>query len=379
MSNYRLNSKHVSRGILGVWLALAVVLFWSNHTLGQDSKPAEQAFKNIQVLKGLPSSQLLTEMHLMRAALGVRCDHCHIAENSKYWMDDKPAKQTARRMIQMVFDINKANFGGRPVVTCNSCHRGQTKPLAVPPVTQGAFANTTRAELGAPAAEPLPTADDVMTRYVQAIGGRAALEGIKTRVMKVTLVRPKLVNPSGQPTLIEVYEMAPDKYMAVINSPDGTVTQGYSGAAGWIKSEDGVRQFTAGELARLKRLWDLRKDLNLKEQYTKINVTGREKIGEREAYVLEGVAADNRNEKLYFDTQSGLLLRRIVYTETLLGPDPEQTDFENYQAVDGIKMPQTIRISYLDNNHYGTTRTFTEIKNNVPVDATKFNMPPASK
>src|SRR6266581_7331351 len=68
----------------------------------QEDKPAEQVNKNIQALKGLPNSQLLTVMHFMRTSLGVRCDYCHIAENGKYWMDDKPAKQTARRMLQKI-------------------------------------------------------------------------------------------------------------------------------------------------------------------------------------------------------------------------------------------------------------------------------------
>src|SRR2546425_2467200 len=109
----------------------------------QEDKPAEQVNKNIQVFEGLPNSQLLTVMHFMRTSLGVRCDYCHVAENGKYWMDDKPAKQTARRMLQMVFEINKANFGGRTVVSCNTCHRGSTKPVAVPMIGQGAFVNTT--------------------------------------------------------------------------------------------------------------------------------------------------------------------------------------------------------------------------------------------
>src|SRR5262245_39876127 len=99
--------------------------------------PAEQLSKNIQVLKGLPASQMLTVMHLMRTALGVRCDYCHITETGKFWMDDKPPKQVARKMITMVSEINKANFGGRPIVTCNTCHRGQTKPAAIAPILEG--------------------------------------------------------------------------------------------------------------------------------------------------------------------------------------------------------------------------------------------------
>jgi len=125
----------------------------------QGEPPAEQLSKNIQVLKGLPASQVLTVMHLMRTALGVRCDYCHIAEFGKYWMDDKPAKQAARRMITMVSEINKANFGGRPVVTCNTCHRGQTKPAAVPPILQGEVPYTTAEGPSTKASEALPSVD----------------------------------------------------------------------------------------------------------------------------------------------------------------------------------------------------------------------------
>src|SRR5919205_3522965 len=124
---------------------LLLLPFVTDSSSATQDKPVEQVSKNIQVLKGMPESQLLPVMHLMRTALGVKCEYCHIAENGKYWMDDKPAKQTARRMIEMVREINRANFDGRPVVTCNSCHRGQTTPVAVPEIGQGDFVNTTRA------------------------------------------------------------------------------------------------------------------------------------------------------------------------------------------------------------------------------------------
>src|ERR1044072_7811039 len=134
--------------LLTVGLMIALLSFRSTGievrvAAQQEDKPVEQVQKNIQVLKGLPSSQLLPVMHFMRTSLGVRCDYCHVAENGKYWMDDKPAKQTARRMLRMVFEINKETFGGQPVVTCNTCHRGSTKPIGTPSIGQGAFTNTT--------------------------------------------------------------------------------------------------------------------------------------------------------------------------------------------------------------------------------------------
>src|SRR6185312_6755427 len=107
-------------------------------------------------------------------------------------MDDKPVKATARRMLQMVAEINKANFGGQPVVTCNTCHRGSTRPLPVPAIRQGMFTDTTRADDVSTTPEQLPTAKQVFDRYVQALGGKAPVDKVKTRWTKITLLRPKL-------------------------------------------------------------------------------------------------------------------------------------------------------------------------------------------
>jgi Photosynthetic reaction centre cytochrome C subunit len=368
-------------------------------TSPQDDKPAEQVNKNIRALKGLPNSQLLTVMHLMRTSLGVRCDYCHIAENGKYWMDDKPPKQVARRMIEMVSEINKANFGGQQVVTCNTCHRGQTKPVAVPAIGQGTFANTTREEPGTSLPDPLPTVDQVLDRYYQALGGRAAAQKITTRVIKLSWLRPKLVNGGtpnaamiarGETWAMEIFQKAPNKYLAVITSPNGIIYQGFNGTTGWVKTPQGQREMNTAEITRVTRQADLLGDFALKEQYSQMSVTGREKIDDREVYVVEaqpagaqppgtqatspttGPAPTRRTEKLFFDIQSGLLLRRTVLTPTALGLDPEQTDFKDYTDVDGLKLPFTIIVSYLDDSHLGTTRKYIEVKHNVPIDDVKF-------
>src|SRR5262249_43441365 len=151
---------NVARVVVVALFLIAVSLPFTVTTSSQtQEKPVEQVMKNIQVLKGMPESQLLPVMHLMRTALGVRCDFCHIAENGKYQLDDKPAKQTARRMIQMTFEINKANFNGQTEVTCNTCHRGSTRPVAMPAIGQAAFDNTIKAEAGPNVAEKRPAAD----------------------------------------------------------------------------------------------------------------------------------------------------------------------------------------------------------------------------
>lgn len=376
----------------------------SNVLFTQDDKPAEQVNKNIQVLKGLPNSQLLTVMHFMRTSLGVRCDYCHVAENGKYWMDDKPPKQIARRMIEMVSEINKGNFGGRPLVTCNTCHRGNTKPVSVPGVDQGVFANTTREDAGANPPDPLPSVDQVLDKYFQALGGRAAAQKITTRVIKFSWLRPKLVN-GGTPNAAmlargdtwptEIYQKAPNKYLAVINSPNGVIYQGFNGTKGWVKSPQGQREMNSAELARVTRTADLLGEFALKQQYSQMTVMGRQTIDNREVYVIEAVPVGtqtasvtppastasatstsvHRFEKLFFDVQTGLLLRRTVLTPTILGFDPEQTDFRDYTEVDGVKLAFTIIVSYLDDSHLGTTRKYIEVKHNVPVDDSKFDPP----
>jgi hypothetical protein len=81
-------------------------------------KPAEEVFKNIQVFKGLPSSQLSQAMFFRRGSLGVTCSHCHV-NVTDFGKDDNQNKQIARQMIQMVRELNQSKFGGAQAITCN--------------------------------------------------------------------------------------------------------------------------------------------------------------------------------------------------------------------------------------------------------------------
>src|SRR5215471_12391418 len=100
---------------------------------GTARRLAEEEFKNIQALKGIPADQLIPTMQFIAASLGVECEHCHVAH--AFEKDDKKAKVTARKMIGMMMTINKDNFEGHREVTCYSCHRGAGDPIATPIVT----------------------------------------------------------------------------------------------------------------------------------------------------------------------------------------------------------------------------------------------------
>lgn len=364
--------------IVTLFLIAASLPFTVTSSSQTQEKPVETVAKNIQVLKGMPDSQLLPVMNLMRTALGVRCDFCHIAENGKYQLDDKPAKQTARKMIRMTLDINKANFNGETEVTCNTCHRGSTRPVGTPAISQAAFGDTPNPNPPATAnvAEKRPTVDEVFNKYVTAIGGETAVRKIETRVSDVSLERPKLVNPSGKPATVQIYQKAPNKLLMVITGPDGSVTyQGFNGTTGWIKTAAQQRELLGDELARIKQQAELYNQLTLKDQFTNLRVGGKQKVNDRDAWVLVGTNASKKRERLFFDVETGLLVRRVQLNPTVLGVDPVQTDFSDYRLVDGVKLPFTVEISSLDNAHNGQKRTFTEIKQNVPVDDVKFEPP----
>ncbi|HEX8747996.1 MAG TPA: c-type cytochrome [Pyrinomonadaceae bacterium] len=342
----------------------------------QGDVPAEQRYKNIQVLKGMPQSQVVPVMQFISSSMGVNCAHCHVNNNGnwEFEKDDKPAKQTARRMIQMTFDINKGNrdvFGGASV-TCFTCHRGSTEPVNIPLLPIPAAAEGGGARTAAPA-EALPTAAQVVDKYLQAVGGRAAAERLKTRVMKGTFT-----GADGKPMPFEVQLQSPDKAMVIITGPQGTITQAVVGDKGWIKTPKEQRELRGPEIARFRSVAQTFDPVQVREASANMKVIGRERLGEREAYVLLWPVDDRRTQKLFFDAQTGLLLRAITYLNTSLAPIPSQVDFEDYRDVDGVKLPFTVRQSSVDSRN-DSTRKFTEIKANVPLNDAQFNPPAAQK
>ncbi len=346
-------------------------------------KPVEQVRKNIKVLTGLPDSQLIPIMNFMAASLGRRCNYCHVTDKGRdgYALDDKPEKNTARQMIKMITDLRKQNFHGADEISCFTCHRGQTRPVNVPalplPTPLPRPSATPAAPAGAaptqpsgpPSPQPTPTADEVYSKYIAAIGGQANIDKIKSRVLKGSTAQANGV------VAFEISQAAPDKFHIVATTPTGAFERGFNGTAGWEKGPQGVRALAPAEVAQLQNSIGLLRHIRLKEQFTSLRWRGIQSIGDRRAYLVIGTTADNRQERLFFDTSTGLLLRRISYMATLLGLIPEQIDFEDYRDVDGVKFPFTIRVSSIEVGNPVSTRTFSEMKLNVAVDDAKFNMP----
>ena len=341
---------------------------------GPPAEPtAGQKFKNIKVLKDMPASQLMPVMHLMRSALGTRCDFCHVAEGNQYELDTKEEKETAREMIRMVFAINKENFEGRTAVTCNTCHRGQEHPINTPAIGQAQFDDTTHGSSHHGPQEALPSASEVLDRYIQALGGRAALEGVKSRVSRGTLLHMKVIGAGtpkaqavnrGQEDPIEIVQQVPDRATVTLGAPPEQTVLRVEGASGTMKGPRGERPMSPQEVAVIAEQTDLRNPLKLRERADKARVLRREPIEGKEMLVLRIREDDGTSRLFYFDAATGLLRRQVINRPTVLGPDPEQTDYDDYRAVGAVKLPFLVKTSFIDDNHLGTTRKVAEVRDN---------------
>lgn len=208
----------------------------------------------------------------------------------------------------------------------------------------------------------------------------AALEAVHSRVSRGTMLRMR-VDDSGTPKAravnrgqeapVEIVQQAPDRVTATLSPPSRQLVQRVEGTSGTFRGPGGERPMTPDEIARLVERTDLRKELKLRDCADKARVTGREPLDGKDAIVLRMTRDDGNSQTLYFDAATGLLRRQIIYEQTVLGPDPEQTDFDDYRDVQGVKVPFVVKTSYLDDNHLGTTRKLVEVEDNVGSGGTR--------
>ncbi len=352
-------------------------------------KTVEQAQKNIKVLTGMPESQLIPVMNFFAASMGRRCNYCHVNNQGQwdYASDAKPEKTAAREMVKLVMDINKTTERLKlDPVSCYTCHRGRTSPQSIPalplplpspPPNAGGAGGPTPGASPQPSPSPtpaLPSADEIFGKYAAALGGQTAIDKLKSRTTKGTVTQA-----NGNSFQFELSQAAPDKFYLLVTTPQGTIERGFNGQVGWEKTARAVREVTGTELNNFKTANGLFSLLKLKEQYSKPPRVRKDKLGDRDVYIIDGTTTDNRRMRLYFDAASGLLLRRVTTMPTMIGIIPDQIELEDYREADGLKFPFTARAATLEVGNPTSTRTFTELKMNVPVDDSKFNMPPAPK
>jgi hypothetical protein len=343
---------------------------------------SEQAFKNVTVLKGISVDEFMNTMGFIAASTNYNCADCHVEPKEEgdwsVYAQETPRKATARRMIQMVQDINKTNFGGARVVTCYTCHHNlQGAPKTTPSLAEQygdpppLDPNAVEIRRQAPDA---PSADQVFDKYLQAVGGAQKAATITSIVFKGTYqgyAEPKAA--------VDIYVKAPNQRTMIVHTDAGDRTTTCDGANGWIAAPAMDKPFpviayTGGDLDGVRLDAALSLPAGIKQAMTR-PVVGSTSIDDKDVVVVQGTANGGRSSvKLYFDEKSGLLVRQVRYADTIIGRVPIQVDYSDYRDVAGagVKLPFHIITTWTDGR---SDVALTTAETNVAIDAAKFNQP----
>jgi photosynthetic reaction center cytochrome c subunit len=342
----------------------------------QKAVMAEQAFKNVRVLKGIPVDQFMATMGFFSASLGETCTDCHSAESGGNWdkyADDNPRKNTARAMIGMMNAINRNYFAGRREITCYSCHRGVERPDVTPSLADlyGPPPSKEPDELREPAAKA-SSADQILDKYIQAIGGAERLAKLTSFAAKGTYQ-----GYQDEKYPVDVFAKAPNQLSTVIHTAAGDSTSTYNGNAGWIAGPATERpvtllELTDGELAGAKLDAALWFPAQIKPALTQWRGASSASIDGHDMQMIQGTGDGRYPVNLYFDSKSGLLARVVRYTESPVGLNPTQIDYSDYREVVGVRMPYRVTVTWLDGK---SATEFSDIQPNVPIEAARFVKP----
>ena len=324
-----------------------------------DPNKAEGRYKNIQVFKGYPADDVVPAMQFISNALGVDCDFCHVERAPE--KDDKKEKQTARNMITMTRAINHDHFEGHREVTCVSCHRGASRPITIPEIAAG----EPQPAPSVPKAAELPTAATVLDKYVQAVGGPDAIAKVASRVQK-----GKLSGFGPEPIPVEVSTKAPDRRITIVHGERGDNITAFNGRSGWLgNSGRPPRDMSAAEseVARLDAALLLPSDP--RRLFKEFEVASPEKIDGKDAVKLIAKNEGKPPTELWFDAQTGLVVRLMRYAETPLGRNPTQINYADYRDAGGVKIPFRWTVARPSGRF---TIQIDESQENVPVDDKTF-------
>jgi outer membrane lipoprotein-sorting protein len=378
----------MKRGAMGVAMnvcaALALSVAGVAKVTGQaPSSPAdgvvlaEQYFKNVQALRGIPVDEFMDTMGMFAAATGMNCVDCHVSDAGGDWAkyaDDTGFKRTTRRMIAMVKTLNEGSFGGRPLVTCFTCHRGLKAPATLPnldlqygeppPVDPDQI---TRSTPGA------PTAEQILDKYLQALGGAQRVAGITS----ITGKGSYRAYDDFELSPLDLYAKAPDQRTTIQHSPYGDMTITYDGKNAWMAAPRDIRpfpvvQYSGGNLdgARIDAILEF--PGRLKQALTNWRVGPESSVDDQDVQIVQATTPSGFLVKLYFDTRTGLLLRSVRYSDSPVGRVPVRVDYSDYRAVSGVKVPFKRVATWTDGR---TVFQLDSVQVNTAVDASRFAKP----
>jgi photosynthetic reaction center cytochrome c subunit len=375
--------------VLEAAAAIAFCLMHVTSAAGQ-AAPAkqlmsEQAFKNVTVLKGIPVDEFMETMGFIAASTNYNCIDCHVAPKEEgdwsAYAEETPRKATARRMILMVQAINKQNFGGVRVVTCYTCHRNiQGAPKTTPSLAEqygeppSLDPNEVEITGQAPGAA---SADRIFDKYLQAVGGARNAAAITSIVFKGTYQ-----GYAEEKAPVDIYVKAPNQRTMIVHTSGGDRTTTCDGSSGWMAAPATDKPFPVigysdGDLDAVRLDAILSFPAGIKQAITK-PLVGSSSIDDKAVVVVQGTASGGHSSvKLYFDKQSGLLVRQVRYANTIIGRVPMQVDYSDYRDVSGagVKLPFHVITTWTDGR---SDVLLTSAETNVAIDAAKFHQPPPS-
>ena len=388
--------RHVAFVVVLVGLVSALSFRIDGQAAQAPAPTPATAYKNITVLQDLSAVELSRVMEAYNAALGVDCTHCHVIGRgpglASAALDDKPQKQMARRMITMTRELKKNGLR----VECITCHAGHPVPPSAAPAMDPdhvrevvLFDEADRARErrnsgvpqppGSVEAEPvhraLPTVDEVFAKYQQAIGGRAAIDALTSRVATGTIA-----HANGQTMKVELKQKAPDKTVTVTAAPGALQRTVINGAMNWRGNGASPGPIQAHHWPGIDLEQRFFRTLRLAPQYTGAVVSPEpRRLDGRAVYVVKGtVTGTSFSDALFFDAETGLLLRRETAEQTSFGPVHVHTDFSDYRPVNGVRMPFVIRRISFSSGVSATTTTWSTMQFNVPIGDDQFERPAAA-
>jgi hypothetical protein len=344
---------------------------------------AEEAFKNVQLLRGIPVKEFMETMGFFCASLALTCTDCHGGASASSWeryADDIPLKQTARRMMLMVNAINAANFLGAPAVTCYTCHRGSQRPKMIPSLAEQ-YAVPPEEDPDEIAPHPsvrqTMTAEQILDRYIRAVGGAAAAGRLTSYTARGTY---EGFDSGHLPVPVEVYAKAPNMRTTIVQVREGNATTTYDGRQGWAAgpidlvpvplvslvdaSLEGARLDAQlafpGQIKQVLTDW--------RTGFPPVTIDGRE------LDVIDGQIPGGSRIKLYFDKQTGFLMRYVRYSVTAVGTVPIHVVYSDYRDVPGmgVKIPYSWETTWTDGQ---SIYKIDSIQPNVAIDAARFAKP----
>jgi hypothetical protein len=216
-----------------------------------------------------------------------------------------------------------------------------------------------------------PSVDQILQKSIEATGGRAALEKVTSLTARGTLSVPD----AGVDGTIQLFQKAPNKALTVVDVAGTQQREGFDGTTGWTEDpQNGVREKGGVELAEARRGATFGRELLMKTLFPKMTVTGRDKVGTKEAWVIEAVPAEGSPARLFYDVESGLQVRQIVTRQSPMGPMQVDVTFDDFRDVDGVKRPFKITQATAQ---FTAIIQLSDVTHNAPIDDAMFRKPAA--